>query len=203
MRILDVGCGRGQLLSILHRAGFRHLLGVDPYLSAEVQVADGVRVLNCPVQSVEGQFDCIMLHHVFEHLENGLEMLIRCRERLAPGGKLLLRFPTVECDAWERYGEHWVALDAPRHLLLPTRRSLEILVPQAGLRMVECWCDSTAFQFVGSELYLQGLPLADAQGRPTPITDHFTAKQLKHFERQAQSLNASNRGDQLAVLLEV
>jgi SAM-dependent methyltransferase len=202
MRIMDVGCGRGQLLSILHRAGLPYLFGVDPYLPTDVEVVPGVRVLKRHVHEVEDNFDLIMLHHVFEHIEDGLDMLVACRRRLTAGGKILLRMPIVDCWAWERYREYWVALDAPRHLVLHTRASLERLAGQAGLRVAQCCCDSTAFQFFASELYRKGLPLVDGQGQTTRTENHFTPDQMKQFEREAQSLNAANRGDQIVAILQ-
>jgi SAM-dependent methyltransferase len=201
-RVLDVGCGRGRLLSALYRAGFRRLLGVDPFLAADVEVLPGLRVLRRPLQAVVGQFDCIMLHHVFEHIENGLEMLTACRERLAVGGTLVLRLPVVDCAAWERYGEFWVGLDAPRHLFLHTRVSLRRLADSAGLRVTQLWCDSGAFQFTASELYRKDIRLFDTQGRVTPNDQHFTAEQLRQFEQDSCDLNLADRGDQVVVLLQ-
>jgi len=199
--VLDVGCGRGHLLSVLHRAGFRQLLGVDPYLPEDVEVLHGLRVLKRPLHAVEAQFDCIMLHHVFEHVEEGLEMLRACRERLAKGGRIVLRMPMVECAAWQRYGECWVGLDAPRHLVLHTYASLQMLVGAARLRVVRLWHDSGALQFTASELYRKGLPLFDAERRPARMEQHFTRRQLKEFDREAVELNRAGRGDQIAALL--
>jgi len=201
MRILDVGCGQGQLLSLLHRAGFRRLLGIDPYLSNDVEVFPGLHVRKQVIRNLNETFDLIMLHHVFEHLDDGLDMLRSCRERLASAGSILLRLPTVESVAWERYRENWVQLDAPRHLFLHTRESLRLLAEQAELRIRECWCDSTEFQFWASELYQRGVPHTDAHGRVTQPQDHFSPVELATFRREAEAANRANRGDQMAVLL--
>ena len=201
MRILDVGCGQGQLLSLLHRAGFRRLLGIDPYLADDLEVVPGLYVRKQVLKNLNESFDFIMLHHVFEHLEDGLEMLLSCRERLAPAGSILLRLPTVESTAWERYRDNWVQLDAPRHLFLHTRESLRLLTDRAGLRIRECWCDSTEFQFWASELYRRGIPHTDALGRVAQPQDHFSPAELAAFRREAVAANKAHRGDQLVVLL--
>lgn len=201
-RILDVGCGRGQLLSVLHRAGFRDLTGIDPFLSADHEVVPGgVRVRKQSIESVTGSFDVVMLHHVLEHVEHQKEMLIHCRQRLAPGGKVLVRIPTVDCVVWERYRENAVQLDAPRHLFLHSYTSFDLLVCQAGLKLAFRWCDSTEFQFWGSELYRMDLPLTGSHGLPTDPFGHFSHKQMKAFANEAQRLNAANQGDQFAVVL--
>jgi len=201
MRILDVGCGKGQLLSILHRAGFPHLEGVDPFLSEDVEVVPGVVVRKLPLKKVTGKFDLIMLHHVFEHVENGGEMLADCRDRLAQDGKILLRIPTVESAAWEKYQTNWVQLDAPRHLFLHTRTSLTHLARQAGLKLLSTHCDSSEFQFWASELYQRGIPLTNPRGKTESPENYFTSEQMKQFANEASVLNANDRGDQFIVLL--
>jgi SAM-dependent methyltransferase len=198
MRILDVGCGRGHLLRVLQRAGFRHLAGIDPFLAGDLDIAPGLTVRKRALAEVREQFDLIMLHHVFEHLELPGQALRDCARRLAPGGRILLRFPTADSQAWETYREHWVQLDAPRHLFLHTRRSLQRLAETAGLK-VESWaCDSGGFQFWASELYRRGIPLASADPNR-----YFTRAQLKAFDRQAAELNRAGRGDQVAAVLSV
>jgi SAM-dependent methyltransferase len=202
MRILDVGCGSGELLSILHRAGVGQLEGIDPYLSAEVEVLPGLRVRKLALQEVSGEFDLIMLHHVFEHVEFGRELLAAARQRLSARGGILLRFPTPESAAWEQYRENWVQVDAPRHLFLHTRKSLGILAGQAGLAAERCWCDSSAFQFWASELYKRGVSLYDQDGRSRNPENYFTKAEMRAFAHRAKEVNASGRGDQLVVVLK-
>ena len=138
VHILDVGCGGGLLLNFLDRAGFENLAGVDPHLDQDCIVSPCVTVRKLPIHQLEDHFDLIMLHHVFEHIENGEEMLQHCRERLSNEGKILLRFPTADSYAWEHYRTHWIGLDAPRHFFLHTRKSLELLARKAGLH-IEHW----------------------------------------------------------------
>jgi SAM-dependent methyltransferase len=201
MRILDVGCGRGQLLSILHRAGFSHLSGIDPYLPGDIEVVPSLWVRKQSLEQLSEQFDLIMLHHVFEHIESGQTMLKSCRQRLAPGGKILLRFPTPESEAWERYRENWVQIDAPRHLFLYTQAGLQVVAKKSGLKIENWLCDSSAFQFWGSELYRKGLSLYDPDGVAVDPKDHFTTTELKAFEDQSNMANAHGRGDQVVAVL--
>ena len=196
MRIIDVGCGRGQLLSILHRAGFNHLSGVDPYLSEDIEVLPGLHVRKQSLEQVSGPFDLIILNHVFEHVESGRQMLQTCRQRLSAQGKILLRIPTPESNAWEHYRENWVQLDAPRHLFLHTRASLKMLSEQTGLNIDKWVCDSTDFQYWGSELYRKGVPLNGANPEC-----YFTKAERKAFAAKSKVANARQRGDQATIIL--
>jgi SAM-dependent methyltransferase len=201
MRILDMGCGRGQLLSILHRAGFSHLSGIDPFLSEDIEVLPGLYARKQSLEQIQEQFDLIMLHHVIEHVESGRQTLQACRQRLAPHGRILLRFPTPESDAWEQYRENWVQIDAPRHLFLYTRAGLQLIAEQSGLKIEKWLCDSSAFQFWGSELYRKGLPLYDGNRIAMNPESHFTKAEMKAFDRRSKIANAHQRGDQVVAVL--
>jgi len=201
MSILDVGCGRGAVLSILRRAGFDRLAGIDPYLPNDVEVLPGLFVRKLSIDQVQEKFDLMMLHHVFEHIWQGEEMLGHCRQRLTADGKILLRFPTAESDAWESYRENWVQLDAPRHLFLHTRSSFELLAKRADLKVEQWFCDSTAFQFWGSELYRRGVPLFDVNGKAANPRTFFSKLEIRAFNDKSRAANIRQRGDQVVAIL--
>jgi hypothetical protein len=123
-------------------------------------------------------------------------MLQTCRQRLSAQGKILLRIPTPESDAWEHYRENWVQLDAPRHLFLHTRASLKMLAEQTGLKIGKWVCDSTDFQYWGSELYRKGVPLNGANPEC-----YFTKAERKAFAAKSKVANARQRGDQATIIL--
>jgi SAM-dependent methyltransferase len=200
-RILDVGCGSGRLLSALYRAGFKHLLGIEPFLPADVQLAPGLMIRKQSLEALDQQFDVVMFHHVLEHLADGKKALECAVRLLRPGGKILVRVPTVDSAAWETYRENWVSLDAPRHFYLHSWSSLALLAGQAGLAVERCWSDAGGFQFWGSELYKSGKALFTRDSKLVAAKDHFTADQLQHFELEARALNRQNRGDQFAAIL--
>lgn len=200
-RILDFGSGTGKLLQILHYFGFRNLTGADAFIETDIFYPTGVKIYKRCVEELEPFFDFIMLHHSFEHLPNPLETL-RGLHRLLPNDKFcLIRIPVVNF-AWEKYGVNWVQLDPPRHLFLYTEKSLRLLAEKAGFVVEKVIYDSEAFQFWGSEQYLQDIPLTDSRSHQTDIAAGiFSAEQMADWEKQAEELNAQNRGDQACFYL--
>ncbi len=157
--ILDVGCGSGDLLVELRDAGFSNLTGADPFIASD-HIRAGVPLWKREIGDVEGRFALVMMHHTFEHVTDPASTLAAAARLLVPGGRVLIRLPVADSDAWREYGTDWVQLDAPRHIFLHTARSLGRLARDAGLHVVSRTHDSTAFQFWGSEQYRRGIPFA-------------------------------------------
>src|SRR5690606_33635750 len=67
-RVLAVGCGEGRLLHRMASWGFMSLPGVDPFVAADTEHPDGVRILRRGLDAVRETYDLVMLHHSFEHM---------------------------------------------------------------------------------------------------------------------------------------
>lgn len=201
--VLDVGCGSGANLLMLRDCGFSDLRGIDPFLPASAEYDGGVRVDKCRLEDANGQYELVMFHHVFEHVEDPKATLREARRLLAPRGQILIRIPLADSDAAARYRENWVQLDAPRHIALQTRQSMAVLAQQAGLKISRVEYDSSAFQFWGSEQYARDIPLVDARSYQTDKSASvFRAEQINEFSNEAERLNREGRGDQAAFVLE-
>ncbi len=125
-RILDVGCGYGELLMELRGVGFTRLCGIDPYIAADVEPCDSVVIRKMEMDELGGDaFDVIMMHHVFEHLADPVTALRSVRGLLAPAGICIIRIPVADSWASRHYGALWVQHDAPRHLFLHTEKSMQ------------------------------------------------------------------------------
>jgi SAM-dependent methyltransferase len=201
-RIVDVGCGGGELLLALQAVGFRNLLGVDPFVATDLDLGGGLRVLRRELDEVRGEHDLVMFHHSLEHVARQRETLAAAHALLVPGGRCIVRIPTVSSFAWREYGVDWCALDAPRHLYLHSVRSLGLVAAQAGFRVERVVSDSTAFQFWGSEQYRRGIALmTPGSNAIAPAPGAFTSAQLRDFRRRAESLNRAEDGDQIIAYL--
>lgn len=200
--VLDVGCGSGLLVYALGLGGMVDVTGIDPFAPSDRRLDSGGALLRRQLDDVEGSYELVMFHHSLEHVPDVEDALRRAAAVLAPGGRVLVRMPTVSSEAFDRYGTDWVQLDAPRHVTLLSRRGVEAVGRRAGLRVVGVRDDSTGFQFWGSEQVRRGVPLSDARSHMVaPRASAFSRRQIHDWERAARSLNARGRGDQAAWVL--
>jgi SAM-dependent methyltransferase len=199
--ILDVGCGGGDLLRKLAAAGFTRLSGVDAFITEDVRYPDGVCVNKASIETVDGQYDVVMMHHSLEHMPDAHAAMRAVRRLLAPNGVAIVRIPLADSTAARMYQSDWVQLDAPRHLVVHTRRSMSIVADQAGLDIADVVYDSTAFQFWASELYGNDVPLySDPSG--TRLADpQLPRSEMRRYDRQARELNEQQLGDQACFYL--
>jgi len=201
-RIVDVGCGGGELLLTLQSIGFSRLLGVDPFVSHDLDLGGGLRVLRTQLAAVQEPQDVVMFHHSLEHIGEQRPVLAAAYALLVPGGRCVVRIPSVSSFAWREYGTDWCALDAPRHLYLHSKESIRMLAEQAGFRVENITSDSTSFQFWGSEQYRRGMALMMPGSHAiAPAAGAFSASELRDFGRRAAQLNRVNDGDQIVVYL--
>jgi SAM-dependent methyltransferase len=202
-RILDVGCGYGEVLMELRDVGFTHLSGIDPYVKANVEPSNGVVIRKLELQDLRGEtFDLITLHHAFEHMSDPAATMKSIVERLAPGGVCIIRIPVAHSWASRHYGPLWVQHDAPRHLFLHTEKSMQRLAMEAGMAIERVIYDSDEAQFWGSELYRRDIGLLSV---PTNVYGNpfrrLLSPEFRRYRAAARRLNRRGEGDQAAFYL--
>src|ERR1700686_1500246 len=97
--LVDIGCGGGTLLAAGILAGWRvEGVELDAETAEETRKRTGATIV---VSSGEewlqgsGRFDLIVMSHWLEHIRDPRGAVLRARERLNPGGFLLLRLPNA------------------------------------------------------------------------------------------------------------
>jgi 2-polyprenyl-3-methyl-5-hydroxy-6-metoxy-1,4-benzoquinol methylase len=138
-RILDIGCGNGGFLAQMQDMGFavegtewsaHSAARVPAECSIAVHVGD-LLSLDLPRQA----YDLITLWHVFEHLRQPREALLRIGDLLAPSGALIMSMPNAESWQARMFGTHWFHHDPPRHLFAFGRSSLTQLLNLTGFEV--------------------------------------------------------------------
>jgi ubiquinone/menaquinone biosynthesis C-methylase UbiE len=208
-KILDVGCGSGELIEALSSLGYKNVSGVDPYIDNDINFSgwsikkDFITELN-----EDQKYDVIMLHHSFEHMSNPEDVLCKIQKLLSPNGICLIRIPVADSYAYEYYRENWVQLDAPRHVFLHTNKSMAFLAEKVGLKVDEIINDSINFSFIGSEQYKRGISLTSPQSYFKPFYKKifsksiFSSKELIQFSERAIKINSEGKGDQRIYILK-
>jgi SAM-dependent methyltransferase len=137
-RLLDVGCGAGDLLAAL-RTDEWSVQGVEPQALGAARARDerGLDVITGRFEDVrlpESSFDAIVFSGVFEHLHDPVAALGRARALLAPGGLVAVLFlPLLDSPEARLLGAHWMALDLPRHLTHFEEATFAEMAAKAGL----------------------------------------------------------------------
>jgi SAM-dependent methyltransferase len=134
-RLLDVGCGDGELLMDLARAlpDLPSLAGAD--LSSETVRRNRARcpgmefhVLDVTRAALGEVFDLVVCSEVIEHLDDRRAAFRNLAAMLAPGGHLLVTCPAGRVYATERHFGH---------ISHPTLAELDERAAEVGLRRVE------------------------------------------------------------------
>lgn len=196
IRILDVGCGSGELLFGLAELGFKNVRGIDQFIESDIVYSNGASIRKATLEDTSGEYDLIMFQHSFEHMPNQLETLQSVKRLLAENGVCLLNMPTVTGYAWEYFRENWVQIDAPRHLSIHSQDSIRMLARKAGFKVSKVVYNSSSFQFWGSMQYQKNIPLiSDDSYSINPSKSMFSHEQISEFERQTKELNCKGQGD--------
>lgn len=130
-RILEIGCGTGHNLPMLSRFGQVEAIEIDPAARAIASERLGRAVGAAPLPVLpgveRGAYDLIAVLDVVEHIEDDVAALTAMRERLAPGGKILI---TVPAHPWM-----WSAHDVVNHHHRRyTKGTLRAAIAAAGLK---------------------------------------------------------------------
>lgn len=202
-RILDVGCGASPYrLAAFRRCGFAGVEGIDPFLPSDTEYM-GIPVYRRTVSQMDGVYGLVMFHHSLEHVPDPLEALRDAARLLRPGGCCLVRIPVMGTYFWNTFGVDWAELDAPRHLYLMARTTVDFLAQAAGFRLRSSMFDSQGWELAASYQYQADIPLRDPRSFSEGGAQRFfESGQMQALEAQAARLNRAGDGGRACFFLE-
>jgi SAM-dependent methyltransferase len=142
-RILDLGCATGFFLDEVRSRGHEGF-GVD---ISEFAIRECEKRFECgrffcgEFESAsfaaypEGRFDAIFMSDYLEHVRDPHAVLATARERLAPGGALVITTPNVSSPSRRLMGGRWPHFKT-EHLWYFSPSGLRSLLRSAGFRVV-------------------------------------------------------------------
>jgi SAM-dependent methyltransferase len=126
--VLDVGAGEGALVTALRARG-REATGLDRF-------AQGPGVRRGELEDEErDRYAAVVLWHSLEHLPEPGRTIDLSAKLLAPGGVAILALPNSDSLQAHVFGDRWLALDLPRHLVHLTAEALLSRLGAAGLKV--------------------------------------------------------------------
>lgn len=138
-RVLDIGSGSCLSLLELRQLGIEPCgVEADPNVDVIAQ-RYGLKVFIGSIHQDPfpgQQFDLITLNQVIEHVPDPAALLRVVRDKLAPGGRIVLSFPNV--SSWQRRlsGSRWINWHVPYHQHHFNRRSFTLLAGRQGYEVV-------------------------------------------------------------------
>ena len=125
--VLDVGAGDGTLVEAFVRQG-REAVGLERY-------ASGPHIRSAEVEEVDGTWSAVIFWHSLEHLRQPARALSYAAALLSPGGVLVVAVPNATSLQARVFGDRWLALDLPRHLVHLSPPALLSKIEALGLRI--------------------------------------------------------------------
>lgn len=181
-RILEIGCGTGHNLAMLARFGAVDAIEIDPAARGIAAERLGKAVGAAPLPALpgvaRGAYDLIAVLDVVEHIADDVAALAAMRERLAPGGKILI---TVPAHPWM-----WSAHDTVNHHHRRyTKRTLRRAIAAAGLRPERLgWFNSLLFPLAATaRLAGKATGRDDSDDSPPPAPVNALFERVFRLER--------------------
>lgn len=132
LRVLDVGCARGDFLAYLLENADFEAHGVDAFSPG----VDDPRIRFTHgdfdrLAHPDGSFDLVMSWAVFEHIHAPTAYFREAARLLRPGGRLVI----LVTNADSCYGRHAYTEDVPRHTYHYTEKTLAAYGRKCGLQL--------------------------------------------------------------------
>lgn len=155
IKILDIGCGRANLLQRLKEMGCK-CFGIE---RKEYQTETNKQDFEIHKGSLEGRnfkdsfFDAVVIWHVLEHLHKPLKTLDEVTRITREGGIVAIAVPNFSSLQSRWFKTSWFHLDLPRHLFHFNVDNLSRALVQRGFiihSVSTCSLEQNLFGFVQS-----------------------------------------------------
>lgn len=201
-KILDVGCGSGRWLYEMAKQGCGNLYGCDPFIERDIVYADRVHIRKCDITETEGDgtFDLIRMGDSLEHVINPQEVMHDANRLLKDGGQLWIKIPIFPNFLFDMFGTYWYQLDAPRHIFIPSVKTLKLLAENNGFEILRIEYKTTNGCMVRSFLYQHGITYRDQTEEVRK--KYFPDETISKVDEICQKEDANRYGDRVDIWMK-
>ena len=198
-RILDVGSGVGQFVTIMNRFGYDRATGIDPFLDESLQSA---HVRKSDIQTLQGTYDVILFNHSLEHTTDPEAAVRKCGDLLSPDGTVVIQIPNIHSSEFVKFKQDWCWLHAPYHFAIPSRKGIELMAGRCGFKVIDAIGTSRYDHYLYSDEYSRDIANKDTNSVRRRLEDGtFDRQRWWSLSKRAYSLNKTLAGDWIAYYL--
>ena len=136
-RILDIGAGVGDFLSVCKNDGWQ-TIGIEPSDKAKnIAKSKGVSFVENLSELENHSFDIITMWHVLEHVPNLEEQITELKRLIKPNGTIIIAVPNFKSFDAKHYGQFWAAFDVPIHLWHFSKTAIQKLFAKEKLELIK------------------------------------------------------------------
>lgn len=164
-KVIDIGCGGGDLLKGLRKKGYRNLYGIDPSLkSVEILQSEGIagsvgNLFDEVPEKLKGKFDMVCCTAVLEHIYDLKGAVEKLSGYIKPeSGKLFIDVPAIE--GFAKYKANLSNNFNHEHINYFSLQSLDNLLGNKNLRRISKESESFYLfetEKITSELEIRGV----------------------------------------------
>ena len=134
-RILDIGAGTGDFLSVANSAGWK-TVGVEPSDKAKaIAKSKGVSFVEQTSELESYSFDVISMWHVLEHVPDLYKQIKELKRLLKPTGTIIIAVPNFKSFDAQYYGKFWAAYDVPIHFWHFSKTAIKLLFEKEKMKL--------------------------------------------------------------------
>ena len=155
VKMLDVGCGRGQLIYLMKKKGWL-VYGTETSsisaAAAKKKVGEDSVFVNKDLEElkkIDANFDIITFWHVLEHLNTPKKIFNLVEKKLNNNGYIIVEVPNFNSIQHFIDKNNWIHLDCPRHVTHFTREGLTNFFDSTKFKVKKTSTFSLEFGFYG------------------------------------------------------
>lgn len=147
-KLLEVGAGTGAFANVMIQKKWE-VTALEPDTASRQRAFNNYKINLQPIENIynlpNDSFDVICLWHVLEHVHDLKGYIAKFSSMLKANGRLIIAVPNYTSYDAQYYKNYWAAYDVPRHLYHFSPASIQVLLEQFNLHLIQSkpmWYDS-------------------------------------------------------------